>query len=116
MPLIVTVAGLPPSVNHLYAPRRGGGRTLTPEARAWYDTAVAEIRDGARGYAVPDGPLRLTIVLYALPRSRDVDNAMKAAIDAAAKALNFNDKWVDYLAVARGVGKPARTVYTLEAL
>lgn len=115
-PLIVTVTGLPPTVNHMYVTTRGGGRVLSAAARAWYDRAVPAIREAAAGWAVPDGSLRLTIVLYHLPRSRDLDNALKAAQDAAAKALGFDDKRVDYLAVARGVGKPARTVYTLEAL
>lgn len=115
-PLIVTVAGLPPTVNHLYVTARGGRRVLTEAARAWYDAAIPAIREGARGYAVPPGYLRLSIVLYHLPRSRDIDNALKAAQDALARALGFDDKRIDVLTVARGVGKPARTVYTLEAL
>lgn len=115
-PLVVSVGGLPPTVNHMYLTVRGGGRVLTPEARAWYDRACKAIAESAAGYVVPGGPLRLTIVLYALPRSRDLDNALKAAQDALAKALGFDDKRIDYLAVARGAGKPQRTVYTLEAL
>jgi Holliday junction resolvase RusA-like endonuclease len=115
-PLIVSVAGLPPTVNHMYIARRGGGRTLSAEACAWYDHAIPAIKAGAVGYAVPDGALRLTIVLYSLPRSRDLDNALKASQDAIAKALGFDDKRIAYLTVARGTGRPARTVYTLEAL
>lgn len=115
-PLIVTVGALPPTVNHMYIARRGGGRTLTDEARAWYDLAIPAIREQARGYVVPPGALRLSVVLYSLSRARDLDNALKATQDAIARALEFDDKRIDYLAVARGVGKPARTVYTLEAL
>lgn len=115
-PLVVSVAGLPPTVNHMYLTVRGGGRVLTPEARDWYDRACSAIAESAAGYVVPSGPLKLTIVLYHLSRARDLDNALKAAQDALAKALGFDDKRIDYLAVARGVGKPPRTVYTLESL
>lgn len=115
-PLIVSVPGLPPSVNHMYIARRGGGRTLSAEACAWYDHAIPVIKAGAVGWAVPSGPLRLTIALYSMSRARDLDNALKAGQDALAKALGFDDKLIYYLAVARGVGKPARTVYTLERL
>ena len=85
-PLVVSVAGLPPTVNHMYLTVRGGGRVLTPEARAWYDRACKAIAESAAGYIVPGGPLKLTIVLYALQRSRDLDNALKTAQDALAKA------------------------------
>lgn len=115
-PIIVTVPALPPTVNHLYVTARGGRRVLTEAARAWYDLAIPAIAAQARGYTVPAGPLRLSIVLYHLSRSRDLDNALKASQDAIAKALGFDDKRIDLLTVARGVGKPARTVYTLEAL
>lgn len=115
-PLIVSVAGHPPTVNHMYLTTRDGARILTPRARAWYDLAIPTIQDGARGWACPAGPLRLELVLYALPRTRDIDNATKAAIDAIARAVGFDDRRIDMLTVIRGAGRPARTAYTLGAL
>ena len=115
-PLIVSVAGHAVTVNHMYRPRRGGGKVLTEAAQAWYDFAIPTIRADAQGYAVPAGSLRLTVVVYALPRTTDIDNILKGSVDAIARALDFDDRRIDYLAVARGIGKPARTVYTLEQL
>ena len=114
----LTVDALPPTVNHLYRARRGGGRCLSAAAVAWYDYAIPLIRSQARSN-VPPGPLRLRIEVYGLPRTTDVDNVIKAALDALARALEFDDRMVDDLRITRipvKRGAAKSTAYELEAL
>ena len=116
--ITLTVDALPPTVNHLYRNRRGGGRCLSAAAEAWYDYAIPVLRSQPR-YAVPSGPLRLRIRVHGLPRTTDLDNVSKAAIDALARALEFDDRWIDDLRIVRipvRRGEQRLTVYDLEAL
>jgi len=116
--ITLTVDALPPTVNHLYRNRRGGGRCLSAAAEAWYDYAIPVLRSQPR-HAVPSGPLRLRIRVHGLPRTTDLDNVSKAAIDALARALEFDDRWIDDLRIVRvSVRKGAQRFieYCLEAL
>jgi Holliday junction resolvase RusA-like endonuclease len=116
--ITLPVDALPPTVNHLYRNRRGGGRCLSAAAEAWYDYAIPTLRLQARP-AVPRGPLRLRINVHGLPRTTDVDNVLKAAIDALRRALEFDDRWIDDLRIVRipvRRGGVRFTVYELEAL
>ena len=116
--IILTVDALPPTVNHLYRNRRGGGRCLSAAAEAWYHHAIPVLRLQARP-AVTCTPLRLRIEVHGLPRTTDVDNVLKAAVDALAIALEFDDRWIDDLRIVRVPvrrGGARFTVYELEAL
>ena len=116
--ITLTVDALPPTVNHLYRNRRGGGRCLSAAAEAWYDYAIPVLRSQPR-YAVPSGPLRLRIRVHGLPHTTDVDNVLKAAVDALARALEFDDRRIDDLRIVRipvRRGEQRLTVYDLEAL
>jgi Holliday junction resolvase RusA-like endonuclease len=116
--IILGLDALPPTVNHLYRNRRGGGRCLSPAAEAWYAYAVPTLRLQCR-CAVPSGSLRLRISVHGLPRTTDVDNVLKAAVDALARALAFDDRYIDDLRIVRVPvkrGGVKRTVYELEAV
>lgn len=118
-PMHATVDALPPTVNHMYCAGRGGKRYLSDGARTWYETAVLSIRAQVGMKRLPHKtPLRLSIVVYGLPRTTDIDNIGKASVDAIAKALEFDDRWIDALHIERGPwkrGQAVRTVYCLEA-
>lgn len=97
----LTIPGLPPSVNHLY-PTVRGGRVLSTEARAWYVT-VAGACTVARipAFASRKTPLMLELRFVGMTYQRDISNAIKAAEDALAAALGFDDRYVAYLSAAR---------------
>jgi Holliday junction resolvase RusA-like endonuclease len=88
---------LPPSLNNAYfnTPK---GRALTPEAKAWKNTALLLITNTIRlaGWEVP--PKQDVVIIMRLyfksQRQRDVSNCIKLLEDAVAQALGINDKWV----------------------
>lgn len=98
--LIVAIPRLSPSVNHMYRPRAGGGRALSDEAMAFRDEAVAHIRAAAGGarFTVPAGDLAVDLrFTFPTRRRADLDNRAKAAIDALAIALGFDDARVKFI-------------------
>lgn len=102
--LTVIVPILPPTVNHMYAPNGRGGRVLTADAKAFRDQAGREAQTTAQytGWQLPAGPLAITILLTFGDRRRtDIDNRAKAAIDALALALGFDDSRIDEILIRR---------------
>ncbi|HAN99482.1 MAG TPA: hypothetical protein DCQ98_19585 [Planctomycetaceae bacterium] len=90
----------PPSVNHYW--RRVGARTLVSRTgRAYRATIVALLRDRA----APPLQERLTVEIEVHPpdrRRRDLDNLLKALIDALAHAgLYADDSQIDRLLIER---------------
>jgi Holliday junction resolvase RusA-like endonuclease len=118
-PLTITLDVLPPSVNHMYKTSRGGARYLTPEAVLFRDLAIIQTRAAARraGWQAPERiafHLRLT---FPNKRTTDIDNRIKAALDACALALDFNDSRVDCVIAERvGVvaGQPSCQMILME--
>jgi Holliday junction resolvase RusA-like endonuclease len=111
-PLTVIVPMLPPSVNHMYLANRKGGKRLSDEALTFRALVDKEIRDITvdTGCRLPDGPLEFRVYLtFENRRNADIDNRLKAAVDAVALALGFNDARIDRIVAERaGVekGKP----------
>ncbi len=102
--LTVIIPILPPSVNHMYQARRGGGKCLTPEALAFREAAILEARSTANGmgWRVPDGRLKIALKLtFGDLRNQDIDNRAKAGIDAVALALGFDDSRIDRVVIER---------------
>jgi Holliday junction resolvase RusA-like endonuclease len=120
--LTVVVPILPPSTNHLYkaVPRRrskaqGGGvymgKELSEQAVAFQKLAIYEARitAGLTKWQLPDGPLKLTILITFGSRHRqDVGNREKAATDALALALGFDDSRVEELHIKKVGVDPKR--------
>lgn len=115
--IVVTVAAMPPTVNHMYVSRKGGGKALSAEAETFRALVLQQVSEARP--AVPDGPLSLTVRLWFGDRRRaDLDNRLKAAIDALALALRFDDSRIYRIeAVREGCepGKP-RCELTLEGM
>lgn len=79
----------PPSVNHYY--RRVGPRTLiSREGRRFRDEVCALLE--AEGVGLMAGPLQVEIEVYPPDRRRrDIDNAMKALLDALQHGGAYGD-------------------------
>lgn len=115
-PLIVIVPLLPPSVNHMYAANRDGGKRLTQEALTFRQSVAAEARSTVNltGWRVPDGRLKLAIKLTFGSYARcDIDNRAKSAIDALALALAFDDARIDRVVIERVGVDPRRPLCEL---
>ena len=82
----------PPSVNHLYR-RTRGGRVVLTEAGAQYkhDAGMTAL---AAGIAPFTGPLVVSITVYRPRRSGDLDNTLKALLDAGNGVLWLDDQQI----------------------
>lgn len=107
-PFIVTLP-LPPSLNNAYPGK--GRRYASPELVAFKREAipVSRVAAASAGFVVPPGAtLGLTLRLWFGSRSAfitsDASNRIKAAEDALASALGFNDRTIlDVRAIKCGV-------------
>jgi Holliday junction resolvase RusA-like endonuclease len=122
LPLRLTVP-LPPSTNNLYTRGRGHGRrVLTDVARAYKEEValLAIVTSRAIQWRYSKGErLAFSLVLHFPNRRRhDLDNALKAPLDALAAALGFDDSCIDRITVERGEVDKAnpRGELTLEKL
>ncbi|UZX16542.1 RusA family crossover junction endodeoxyribonuclease [Thermus sp. PS18] len=78
----------PPSVNHYWA-ARGNGRYLSPQAKAWHKEAWALLKAQRVRFTG-----EVAVYLMAYPpdrRRRDLDNILKAVLDALVKAQVLED-------------------------
>jgi Holliday junction resolvase RusA-like endonuclease len=92
----------PPSVNRRWRATGGGARWfLTDAARAWGDAAILALR-GAGWRPLPPAPHYWIGLHIELSTCRtDVDNALKATLDAVAGALSVDDATVGALTVLK---------------
>ena len=98
--ITITVLALPPSVNHMYVALKGGKKALGPEAEIFRKLVLAEVL--ADRPTVPDGPLAFTMRLtFGDRRKTDLDNRLKACIDAVALALRFDDSRIERIVAER---------------
>lgn len=101
----------PPSVNHLYEPRKINGRTkIVKTAKANVFEQECWFVLAKQGYysnmmdrrSVPDGPLTVMLTYYVPDRrKRDLDNLQKAALDLISKALGFDDSEIQTLTLKK---------------
>ncbi len=103
----------PPSVNHYWAPKKGGGRKLSAKAHSFRANVEAVVIDELRGWETMTGRLRVK-ALATMPdrREHDLDNLWKAILDALEYCRVFEkDSQVDDLHMLRGaVEKPGYVV------
>ncbi len=92
---------LPPTINHMYGQRRGGGRFIKPAGIAFRE-AVAEIVAEAQLPTLLKR-VRLIVGIYPATRARqDLDNRSKALQDALTHAGVFlDDEQIDELTLIR---------------
>jgi len=106
----------PPSMNRLWRASKGGGVYRSPEYAAWRKEAAWAIAAQSRGQSIT-GPFKITMLVVAPDkRHRDIDNLLKASLDAvAASGLIENDRhcrWIE----ARWVEDGAPCTLILEKL
>ena len=91
----------PPSVNHMWVRNRNGGVRVSAEGIKFRAQVVAATFPHKRAMT---GRLCVSVRLYAPDkRRRDLDNSMKALLDALAHALVYvDDSQIDRLVVERG--------------
>ncbi len=94
----------PPSVNRIW--RRVGTKTVLSRDGRLYRERVAELLAGMDGF----GDARLEVEILVHPpdrRRRDLDNVLKAPLDALTHARMFDDdSQIDRLVLDRGECKP----------
>lgn len=110
MPLVVTLS-YPPSTNRLV--RLANGIAYKPRAvREWTQEAAYRLR--VAGAAILDGPVAVGVLLHpkqtkrGAPQKRriDLDNALKAALDACQGVCFGDDQQVVSLSAAVGEALP----------
>lgn len=103
----------PPSVNHIYSRTKRGGVMLNDKAKSYREDVLHTI--GKASVAVT-GDLRVRIDAY-MPdkRKRDLDNPLKALLDAMTHAGVWTDdsQIKDLRIINRGVEKDGRVVVTV---
>ena len=100
-PVLVLELPYPPSVNHYW--RRVGARTLISRAGRQFRTRVVE-RLARRRLQPLTGVLAVHVTVHPPDRRRrDLDNAMKALLDALAHGGAYeDDSQIDRLEIVRG--------------
>lgn len=90
----------PPSTNGLFRNVRGRGRVKTDRYKKWRDKASWEIRLQHKGPPL-DGPTALTLSMRRPRANADLDNHLKAAIDALEEGGAIaNDKQISCITAA----------------
>lgn len=105
----------PPSVNHYWA-ARGNGRYLSPHAQRWHKEAWATLRAAWRGKPMR-GEVAVLVVLHPPDRRRrDLDNILKAVLDALVHAgvLQDDSQVAELHAVRREARRPGRVEIRVE--
>ena len=106
----ITLAGLPPTVNHLYRTAANGRRYKTRAGRNWQRDATGILRC-AWAREPYGGDVELRVYLVAADRRKwDIDNRVKAVQDCLqAGGVLKDDRQVQRLLLERGFGQYAQT-------
>lgn len=106
----------PPTVNHYWVRRRGGGMAVGAKGREYRKTVSAMLMAQKVARGVLDGRLKFKAV--ASPpdhRARDLDNLLKAALDSLVETgVVMDDEHIDDLHISRApVSKPGHIEITI---
>lgn len=98
---------LPPSLNNIFFNKPHGGRGKTTEYKNWLDATAWEIKAQRPGF-IP-GDVRISMIIERPNAASDLDNRIKASLDAIVKAgVIEDDKRVAALMVVWGDVSGAR--------
>lgn len=95
--------GFPPSVNAMRVPR-GGRITTSIKWRSWVAWAAKEFERQAAPFIAPlfTRQVKVRIWLYGFGYRGDIDNLVKAGVDALEVAgIVGDDRWVEQITIAR---------------
>ena len=107
--LKIEIPAIPPSVNHYWA-ARGRRRFLTKRAREWKRLVADEVRRQFPGHKPFKGRLRVRVLLCVRSRRGDVDNRLKAILDAFNGLVWVDDRQVDFLSIERRLDGSERVI------
>jgi Holliday junction resolvase RusA-like endonuclease/DNA-binding XRE family transcriptional regulator len=94
---------LPPSTNMRYVRRRNGQLALTRAARD-YDLWVYDALGRSRPRVPERTPVAIAVELIVdHRRRRDLDNVLKQLLDSLARALAFDDAWIERIVAEKRV-------------
>ena len=93
----------PPTVNSYYSAGHGKVRYVSKAGHLFREKVLIEINEQCAGIQL-DGRLNVEVILYPPDRrTRDLDNYMKALLDAITHAgLWVDDEQIDQLSIMRG--------------
>lgn len=113
--MIRLTLSVPPSVNHYWKNRRGGGRYVGEAGQA-YHKAVGEVCR-THGLSPFTGRVVMTVTVYRKENRGDLDNYCKALLDALAGHAYVNDKQVYELHLYKALDrKNPRVELTIDEL
>lgn len=100
---IVVFLPFPPTVNSYYSAGHGKVRYVSKAGHLFREKVLIEINEQCAGIQL-DGRLNVEVILYPPDkRTRDLDNYMKALLDAITHSgLWLDDEQIDQLSIMRG--------------
>jgi len=107
--LRIEIPAIPPSVNH-YWKARGKRRFLTKRAREWKRLVKDEVKRQLPKHKPLTGRVSVKVTLCVRYRRGDVDNRLKAILDAFNGLVWVDDRQVDFLAIERRIEASERTI------
>ncbi len=107
--LRIEIPAIPPSVNHYWA-SRGKRRFLTKRAREWKRLVADEVRRQLPKHKPLKGRLKVRVLLCVRYRRGDVDNRLKAILDAFNGLVWVDDRQVDFLSIERRLEPVERVI------
>ena len=107
--LKVEIPAIPPSVNHYWA-ARGKRRFLTKRAREWKRLVRDEVKRQLPKHKPLTGRVSVRVTLFVRCRRGDVDNRLKAILDAFNGLVWVDDRQVDFLSIERRIESLERTI------
>lgn len=118
---------LPPSINHLYENRKGGGKFLSKTACAWRDGAILILRsantwknhDAIAHARFSQSMLAFRIQAFLPPnkiKRRDIDNLAKITQDTVTRVIEIDDRQIYDLHISKHPLKPKQAAFILVAL
>lgn len=92
----IVIPTLPPSTQHIYGNKRGGGKYLKPQAVSYKHEVYYEAKRQYKGEPM-DGEVFIAIAFYFPDKKvRDIDNYKKVLLDALKGVLWHDDRQIDF--------------------
>ena len=106
---VFVIPAIPPSVNH-YWKAKGKRRFLTKKAREWKELVRSIIKSKFPDHKLFTQRLTVKVTLCVRFRRGDIDNRLKAILDAFNGLVWVDDKQVDFLSIERRIEASEKTI------